>query len=64
MVNSTDEEVVFKEGTSLMGFGKISYRKVPPDGVIDPKTDLRESPNAHLSFQFKLHLGTSSSGET
>ena len=41
VVNSTEEPVTLKEGLSIMSFGKVTYKRITDDKVVDAAKDRR-----------------------
>jgi hypothetical protein len=41
VVNSTEEPVTLKEGLSIMSFGKVTYKRIADDKLVDAAKDCR-----------------------
>ena len=41
VVNSTEEPVTLKEGLRVMSFGKVTYKRIADDKLVDAAKDRR-----------------------
>ena len=47
VMNSTDGSVTLKEGFNLLGFGKVTYKKIQNDGLVDMTKEPPALPPQH-----------------